>query len=116
MSWVLVVGTGWLVVGTIVALLIGLSIRLADAKARGRQSTPHGNFVVDPLAAVEAEIAEAAEVSATAVVPAPAAPVDPPAHATALHASHSKAATPPVIGGCIPSAERAPASREPGLI
>jgi hypothetical protein len=116
MSWVLVVGTGWLVVGTIVALLIGFSIRLADAKALGRQPTPHGNFVVDPLKAADAEIAEASPTAATAVVPAPAAPVDPPAHAPAMHASHSKAATPPVIGGCVPSTERAPASREPGLI
>jgi len=54
MSWVLIAGAGWLGVGIVLALIVGHSIRLADAKASGEKAAaamaghPEPNFVVDP--------------------------------------------------------------------
>lgn len=58
MSWVLL-GAAWLVLALAVGILIGRSIREADA----RTTTDEPNFVVDPA---EADVAPAAEAGADA--------------------------------------------------
>jgi hypothetical protein len=112
MSWVLVVGAGWLGVGAVVALIVGRSIRLADAKARAQTAaaamaaTSEPNFVVEqPMvdtgpSTVPSFDAQVADLPVPREVP----PVKPAGHPT----------HPPVIGGCVPASERA-VSREPGL-
>ena len=44
----LVIGAGWLLLAALVAVVIGRSVRLADAKAAAEVSTDEPNFVVDP--------------------------------------------------------------------
>jgi hypothetical protein len=48
MTWVVVIGSGWLLLATLIAMLIGRSVRLADARAAADAVQP--NFVVDPEA------------------------------------------------------------------
>ena len=48
MTWVLVIGVGWLLVAALLAVVIGRSVRLADAKAAAEVSADEPNFVVDP--------------------------------------------------------------------
>lgn len=45
MTWVLIIGAAWLVLGCLAALVIGRGIRLAD---RQEHTLPLLNFVVDP--------------------------------------------------------------------
>lgn len=107
MSWVLVAGAGWLMVGAVLAVIVGRSIRLADAKARGQAAADamaaldEPNFVVDPLvtpgpATVPSFDALVIDLPAPRVVP----PVTP--------------APPPVVDGSGSPAERSPATHEPG--
>jgi hypothetical protein len=108
MSWVLVVGAGWLGVGAVVALIVGRSIRLADAKARAQSAAaamaakPQPNFAAEPPmvdlgpATVPSFDAQVAGLPVPREVP----PVKP---------TH-----PPVISGCVPASERG-VTREPGL-
>ena len=51
MTWVLVIGVGWLLLAALVAVVIGRSVRLADAKAAAEASADEPNFVVDPATA-----------------------------------------------------------------
>lgn len=112
MNWVWMVAGVWLLLGALVAVIVGRSIRLADGKASARKaaaamaSTAELNFVVDPplvdsgpatVPSFEAQVAD---------LPVPR---DVPQGKPAVHSSH-----PPVIGGCVPASERA-VSREPGL-
>jgi len=48
MTWVLVIGAGWLLLAALVAVVIGRSVRLADAKAAADTAAEEPNFVVDP--------------------------------------------------------------------
>jgi hypothetical protein len=48
MSWVLVIGAGWLLLSVLTALLIARSVRLADDKAEvAAEAAAEPNFVVD---------------------------------------------------------------------
>ena len=51
MTWVLVIGVGWLLLAALVAVVIGRSVRLADAKAAAEAAADEPNFVVDPATA-----------------------------------------------------------------
>jgi hypothetical protein len=51
MTWVLVIGAAWLALALPVAVLIGRSVRLADARARADAQLDEPNFVVDPATA-----------------------------------------------------------------
>jgi hypothetical protein len=51
MTWVLVIGAAWLALALPVAVLIGRSVRLADARARADAELDEPNFVVDPATA-----------------------------------------------------------------
>jgi hypothetical protein len=51
MTWVLVIGVGWLLLAALVAVVIGRSVRPADAKAAAEASADEPNFVVDPATA-----------------------------------------------------------------
>jgi hypothetical protein len=48
MTWVLVIGAGWLLLAALIAVLIGRSVRLADARAAAHAQPDEPNFVVDP--------------------------------------------------------------------
>ena len=48
MTWVLVIGVGWLLLAVLAAVVIGRSVRLADVKAAAEPSADEPNFVVDP--------------------------------------------------------------------
>jgi hypothetical protein len=51
MTWVLVIVASWVLLAALAAVLIGRSVRLADARA-AREATVHEpNFVVDPATA-----------------------------------------------------------------
>lgn len=62
MTWVLVIAVGWLVLATLTAMLIGRSVRLADAQEAAGSMHDEPNFVVDPgtapggLSATEAPV------------------------------------------------------------
>jgi hypothetical protein len=47
MTWVVLIGVGWLVVALLVGVLIGRGIRLADRKEQDRADVTDPNFVVD---------------------------------------------------------------------
>jgi hypothetical protein len=47
MTWVLVIGVGWVLLAALVAVVIGRSVRLADARA-AKEMADEPNFVVDP--------------------------------------------------------------------
>ena len=51
MTWVLVIGVGWVLLAALVAVVIGRSVRLADKKAAAESSADEPNFVVDPATA-----------------------------------------------------------------
>ena len=51
MTWVLVIGAGWVLLAALAALVIGRSVRLADAKAAAEAAAEEPNFVVDPATA-----------------------------------------------------------------
>jgi hypothetical protein len=51
MTWVLAIGAAWLVLALLLAVLIGRSVRLADARARADAELDEPNFVVDPATA-----------------------------------------------------------------
>ena len=51
MTWVLAIGAGWLLLATLIAVLIGRSVRLADAHAAADAVHHEPNFVVDPVTA-----------------------------------------------------------------
>lgn len=48
MTWVLAIGAGWLLLAALIAVLIGRSVRLADARAAADAVRDEPNFVVDP--------------------------------------------------------------------
>ncbi|GAA3180901.1 hypothetical protein GCM10010531_38830 [Blastococcus jejuensis] len=48
MTWVLVIGAGWLLLAALIAVLIGRSVRLADARAAAEAERDEPNFAVDP--------------------------------------------------------------------
>lgn len=50
MTWVLVIGAGWLLLAVLVAVVVGRSVRLADARAAAEASGEEPNFVIDPVA------------------------------------------------------------------
>jgi hypothetical protein len=49
MSWVLVIGAGWLLLSVLTAVVIGRSVRMADVRAQAAADAPatEPNFVVD---------------------------------------------------------------------
>jgi hypothetical protein len=49
MSWVLVIGAGWLLLSVLTAVVIGRSVRMADQRAESAADAPttEPNFVVD---------------------------------------------------------------------
>lgn len=49
MTWPLVIGAGWLLLAVLVAVVIGRSVRLADARAVAEANGEEPNFVVDPM-------------------------------------------------------------------
>jgi hypothetical protein len=51
MTWVLVIGVGWVLLAALVAVVIGRGVRLADRQAAGESSADEPNFVVDPATA-----------------------------------------------------------------
>jgi hypothetical protein len=51
MTWVLVIGAAWLLLAALAAVVIGRSVRLADARAAARAEPDEPNFVVDPAIA-----------------------------------------------------------------
>jgi hypothetical protein len=51
MTWVLAIGVGWVLLAALAAVVIGRSVRLADAKASAESSADEPNFVVDPATA-----------------------------------------------------------------
>jgi hypothetical protein len=61
MTWVLLIGVGWLLVALLVGVLIGRGIRLADRKEQGRTDVTDPNFVVD-LAPPAATVPEPAPI------------------------------------------------------
>ena len=69
MTWVLVIGVGWLLLAALVAVVIGRSVRLADAKAAAEGAADEPNFVVDPATAPRG-------FPAATVLPFPAAAAD----------------------------------------
>ncbi len=66
MTWVLAIGAGWMLLAVLVAVVIGRSVRLADAKAAAEDEP---NFVVDPATSPTG-------LPAATVLPFPPAPVD----------------------------------------
>ena len=48
MTWVLVIGAGWLLLAVLVSVLIGRSVRLADEAASADTSVTEPNFVAAP--------------------------------------------------------------------
>lgn len=48
MTWVLVIGAAWLLLAALAAVVIGRSVRLADARAAAHAERDEPNFVVDP--------------------------------------------------------------------
>ena len=108
MSWVLIAGAGWLGVGIVLALIVGHSIRLADAKASGEKAAAamagnaELNFVVDPPVI---DLGPATVPSFDALVSDLPTPDEvPPATAP----------QPRIIGGSVSDSERA-RTREHGL-
>jgi len=67
MTWVLVIGVGWLLLAALVAVVIGRSVRVADARA-AEQVVDEPNFVVDP-----ATVPGGVPVATVLPFPAPAA-------------------------------------------
>jgi hypothetical protein len=112
MGWVLGIAVAWLVLAVAVALLIGRGIRLADRKvdeeeaARAVEYAP--NFVVDDAGE---PAAEALRSGAPDAATAPAEERPPVAERQSPTLPNSR---PPVIGPCIPAAERSP-TQESGL-
>src|SRR5687768_2923672 len=69
MTWVLVIGVGWLLLAALLAVVIGRSVRLADAKAAAEASADEPNFVVDPATAPRG-------IPAATILPFPGSPAD----------------------------------------
>lgn len=106
MSWVLVVGAGWLVGGAVLAVIVGRSIRLADAKALGQKAAAvmatrdEPNFVVDqPVVNLGPATIPSFDAQ---MIDLPVPRDVPPAR-------------PPITDHSAPSAEREPMTREHGL-
>jgi len=61
MTWVLLIGAGWLLVALVVSVLIGRGIRIADRKEEesAAAEAPTPNFVVDAGAPAEPSTEEA---------------------------------------------------------
>lgn len=101
MTWVLVIGAGWLLLATLIAVLIGRSVRLADARAAADAVHEGPNFVVDP-ATVPGGF------PAATVLPFPATPGD------AVQPSAARPADPSTVPGIPVARPKAPGARNSG--
>jgi hypothetical protein len=107
MTWVLLIGVGWLLVALLVGVLIGRGIRLADRKEESRADGADPNFVVD-----------LAQPTPAAVVPEPA-PIESPAPADDVRTPDRgrppiSRARPPAARDSVRPAERGASTHESG--
>lgn len=109
MIWVLVVGAGWLVVGAVVAVIVGRSIRLADGKARGQKAAAARAALHEPNFVVDQPVAG----------PGPSTVPSLDAQVIDLHAPRDtravRPARPPAVGDGARPAAPEPLRREHGL-
>ncbi len=91
MTWVLVIGAGWLLLAVLTAVVIGRSVRLADARSDEDAAAGERNFIVDPATPPDG--------SAATILPFPAAGPEGGHSATPRPATHD---TPTIPG--IPAA------------
>jgi hypothetical protein len=108
MTWVLLIGVGWLLVALLVGVLIGRGIRLADRKEQDRADVTDPNFVVD-----------LAPPAPTATVPEPA-PIESAAPADDARAADRgrqpiPGARSPAARNSVRPAERGSSTHESGL-
>jgi hypothetical protein len=112
MTWVLLIGAGWLLVALLVGVLIGRGIRLADRKEADGADASDPNFVVDltPPAGAPAIVAPG-----LAATESPAPGGTPASPNTPEHVRHPiPSARPPAVRNPVRAPERPPSPDEAG--